>query len=209
VGIQWHTTNQSQIGAKIELFLFDSGYCGIVNVDHEQANIAMVADAESAKLARKDFISFLDSTIFKNTTAAKTLAAASPIGNIATTFPIAPVVHSLRHPHATLIGDACCTVEPFTGEGIYFALENGVRAARELIAKSPLETRLRDFTFRSRFWVNQVYSPILRSKTLAERFVAIGARFPGLVPWALRSVFPNQVSASLNSKRKGGQVCEE
>ncbi len=198
VGIQWHTKNQPQIGSLIELFLFDSGYCGIVNVDHEQANIAMVTDAGRAKLARKNFAKFLDATIFKNTRAAKILTAISPIGNIATTFPIDPVVHSPRHPNALsnailnvmLIGDARCTVEPFTGEGIYFALENGVRTAGELMARFHVKARLRDFAWRSRFWVNQVYSPILRNKTLAEGLISLGAQFSRLVPWALKTVFP-------------------
>lgn len=191
VGIQWHTENQSQIGSRIELFLFDSGYCGVVNVDNKQANIAMVTDAGRATLAKKHFNKFLDSTILKNTTAAKTLKALSPIGNISTTFPIEPEIHSLRHPNAILIGDAHCIVEPFTGEGIYFALENGVRAAAEVIARFHAEPNLLDFTLRSRFWVNRVYSPILRNKTLAAGLVAFGARFPGLVPWALKTVFPS------------------
>jgi geranylgeranyl reductase family protein len=195
VGIQWHTESQPQIGSMIELFLFDSGYCGIVNVDNEQANIAMITDAERVKLAGKNFTKFLDSTLFKNTKAAKTLTTISPIGNIATTFPIEPEVHSLRHPsaitNAILIGDAHCTVEPFTGEGIYFALQTGVRAAKELMARFHSEVGLRDFAYRSRFWVNQVYSPILRSKTLAESLVSLAARFPRLVPWALKTVFPS------------------
>jgi geranylgeranyl reductase family protein len=195
VGIQWHTENQSQIGSRIELFLFDAGYCGVVNVNHEQANIAMVTDAGRAKLAKKNFTSFLSATILENTAAAKTLKAISPIGNISTTFPIEPEGHSLRHSHAIsnaiLIGDAHCTVEPFTGEGIYFALQTGVRAAGEVIVKFHSEARLRDFAWRNRFWVNRVYSPILRSKALAESLVAFGARFPGLVPWALKTVFPS------------------
>jgi flavin-dependent dehydrogenase len=196
VGIQWHTKNQPQIGSMIELFLFDSGYCGVVNVDGEQANIAMVVDAELAKLAGKNFTKFLRATVFENAAAAKTLTAVSPLGNISTTFPIEPIVRSLRHPHAILnamlIGDAQCTVEPFTGQGIYFALQNGVRAAGELIARFHAEARLGDFSFRNRFWVNQIYSPILRSKALAEGLISLGARFPGLVPWALKTVFPSE-----------------
>jgi flavin-dependent dehydrogenase len=149
----------------------------------------MDTDAARAKLARKNFAKFLDATIFRNTAAAKTLTAISPIGNIATTFPIEPEAHSLRHPNARLIGDARGTVEPFTGEGVYFALENGVRAAGDLMARFHAKARLLDFPLRSRFWVNRVYSPILRSKTLAEGLVALGMRFPELVPWALRTVF--------------------
>jgi flavin-dependent dehydrogenase len=195
VGMQWHTENQPQIGSRIELFLFDSGYCGIVNVDDKHANIAMVTDAERAKLAGKNFTEFLDATLFENAKAARTLTAISPIGNMATSFPIEPEVHSLQHPsaisNAILIGDAHCTVEPFTGEGVYFALQSGVRAAGELMARFHSVDGLRDFTRRSRFWVNRVYSPILRHRTLAESLVALGARFPRLLPWALKTVFPS------------------
>ncbi len=188
VGVQWHGRYQPQIGSAIELFLFEAGYFGVVNVSGTQANIAMVADAQRAQIAKKDFSKFIAGTIMKHPGAAKQLDDLRPLGEVAVTFPIQPAARILTHPSALLIGDARQTVEPFTGEGVYFALQDGVQAALTLLPRFQTRAAIPKFKIRSRFLANRIYSPALQSGWLAERLIAVGARLPNLTPWILKTV---------------------
>jgi geranylgeranyl reductase family protein len=188
VGVQWRCRYQPQIGSAIELFLFDAGYFGVVNVNEAQANIAMVADVQQAQIAKKDFSKFIAGTIMKNPGAANRFDDLQPLGELSITFPIQPAARILDHPSALLIGDARQTVEPFTGEGVYYALQDGVQAALKLLSRLRSKTIFPAPKMRSRFWANRIFSPALQHRLLAERLIAIGARLPNLTPWILRTV---------------------
>ena len=188
VGVQWHTGYQAGLASRLELFLMDSGYFGLVNVDQNHANIAMVTTPELAQLAHADFALFADTTLLKNSSFRESFSQIKPVGMILTSFPINPVTRHIRSKNAFLIGDARQTVEPFTGEGVYFALKDGINLARRLLQLFNYEA---DFTFpqsHTCFGVNRVFSPILQKHGLADRSVWIGSRIPPLVTLTMRAV---------------------
>ncbi len=188
-GIQWHTEAQPLLGQNVELFLFDGGYCGMVNVDDRHTTIAMVTSNELAGLATQNFGQFLWRTLFSNREAAARFSHLEPIGAVRSAFPIDPRKFESRHRKARLIGDARQTVEPFTGEGVTFAMHDGIRTALTLLRKEFGRSPDTAIESRHRFWVNHVYSPLLRTPSIAGALVRVGARLPLVTKLAARPVF--------------------
>jgi flavin-dependent dehydrogenase len=90
-----------------------------------------------------------------------------------------------------LIGDAARVVEPFTGEGIYYALRSGELAANAIVKIVRGEDRqlaLREFArahaqmYRGRLWINR----LARSAVLTPRFASLLFRFVPFHPASLR-----------------------
>lgn len=174
VGIQWHTEYQEIVGPTIEIFLFDSGYGGVVNIDRTTANVALVTTPTNAQLAYTDFSRFLAQTIFSNRSARDRLGSLTPSGSISTAAPITPSSHHIKHPAAYLIGDARQTVEPLTGEGILFALQDAYSTARMMMAQfgTPLPFR----RTHSRFVANKLVSPVLQHPILRDSLASAPLR---------------------------------
>jgi geranylgeranyl reductase family protein len=95
-------------------------------------------------------------------------------------------------PGLFLVGDAARVVEPFTGEGIYYALASGELAAKALIlqregagaevgvAYSAAHARL----YHGRLWINRLARAAVLAPRIASGLLAV-ARFQ---PWLLRSL---------------------
>jgi geranylgeranyl reductase family protein len=89
------------------------------------------------------------------------------------------------HPGLFLVGDAARVVEPFTGEGIYYALASGELAAKAImlqrdggnaedvaVAYSAAHTEL----YRGRLWINRLARAAVLSPRIASALLS-GARF--------------------------------
>ncbi len=189
VGVSWHTAPRAELTGTLCLYLFENGYCGLIDVDGRYTNVAMVVGPSLAGRVRVDFQKFLETTLWSNRAAAARFTDLTPIGEVTTTSPINPRRNPVNHPRAMLIGDARETVEPFTGEGIRFALEDGMVAARLLIARRDGK-QPRAAAPIGRFRVNRVFSPILRRPGVRDELISIAARFPFLSRWVARTVLP-------------------
>jgi geranylgeranyl reductase family protein len=188
VGIQWRTAYQQHVGSEVQLYLLEKGYCGMVNDDGEQTNIAMVSTPALAHLALSDFQEFLRRTILKNPMAIRFSQSLEPLGNAITTFPINPISRRVQQSNAFLIGDARQTVEPFTGEGVCLALQDGIQVARTILSRC--EKRIpAPSKPKKTFWVNRVYSPILRNQSYAELLVSVASKVSWLPALVARTVF--------------------
>jgi 2-polyprenyl-6-methoxyphenol hydroxylase-like FAD-dependent oxidoreductase len=188
VGVQWRTHYQPQIGKGVEMYLFKTGYGGIVNVDDERATVAMVTTPQLARVAPIDLHCFVQSTLFENAAARTRFDILRPVGRVSTACPINPTAHHHEHHAAFLAGDAHQTVEPFTGEGVFFALQDGVSTARRLLALIQCRSSARLHDQRSRFWINRVVSPILQRSNVSDRLVVVGRQLPMLASLAAKSI---------------------
>ncbi|HLF20854.1 MAG TPA: FAD-dependent monooxygenase [Bacteroidota bacterium] len=170
VGVQWHMKHQQAIGSSVEMFLFDSGYCGVVNLEGGLANVALVTVPEIAQLATRDFPAFLRKTVFSNRSARERLEFVHPAGRVLTAAPINPASHRSSHPCAFLVGDARQTVEPFTGEGILFAFQDACSTARSITEHYGTLHPVAPPSY-SRFVSNNLLSPALRHPFFAEGLI--------------------------------------
>lgn len=188
VGVQWHTVPQPQIGSAVEMLLFDSGYGGVVNVGNNRANIALVTRPDIAQLARRNFSLFLDKTLFRNVTARQRLESPTPAGDIHTASPITPTLHQSIYPTAFLIGDARQTVEPFTGEGIFFALQDAFLVAEKILTRYGRNHPVRPLR-AYRWFANAFVSPSLRNPVIAHQIIRIASRAPVTAQAVLQYLF--------------------
>jgi flavin-dependent dehydrogenase len=88
------------------------------------------------------------------------------------------------------IGDAARVVEPFTGEGIYYALASGELAARFIprrierkndAAVMPQFIREHRALYRGRLWINRLARAAVLSPRVASAFVPLARNQPSLL----------------------------
>ena len=84
---------------------------------------------------------------------------------------------------AYLVGDAARVVEPFTGEGIYYALRSGELAAESLVAAVRGETRPAEAAARYRREHRRMY----RGRLWVNRLARQAGRHPRLAGWMLEA----------------------
>jgi flavin-dependent dehydrogenase len=103
------------------------------------------------------------------------------------------------HDNLLFIGDAARVVEPFTGEGIFYALRSGELAAAAIARMVREENRqavLREFAhecaqmYRGRLWINH----IARAAVLSPRLVSALLQIPLVGRSVLRSLTAKTVS---------------
>jgi flavin-dependent dehydrogenase len=171
------------------MFFFEGGYGGIVGVSAKEANVAMVVTQELARLATTDFAKFLLKSIHSNKCARTMIRHLELVGGINTAFPVTPRANQLHASNAYLIGDARHTTEPFTGEGIFYAMQDGIRAARAISKSFGINSENEASNPRNRFWIDNVFSPILQDGAWVEGLLDFGTRHKSLANFVGRRVF--------------------
>ncbi len=87
------------------------------------------------------------------------------------------------------IGDAARVVEPFTGEGIAYALATGEAAARALLSGRPAEyERQHRRLYKGRLWVNRLARAACLYPRFASAIVQAGRVWPGLLGYLTKKV---------------------
>ena len=115
----------------------------------------------------------------------------SPNHSWRTITPLMREAISPAQPNLFFVGDSARVVEPFTGEGIYYALASGELAAKAIalqrnggnaadvaIAYSAAHAQL----YRGRLWINRLARAAVLSPRVASLFLAVAR----LQPWMLR-----------------------
>ncbi|MGA7161769.1 MAG: FAD-dependent monooxygenase [Bacteroidota bacterium] len=189
IGVQFKVKRTCMTFSDVVMFFFGGGYGGIVGVNSVESNVAMVVSRNLARLALTDTKTLIDKTIHSNQYLCRTLNPLEIIGDIRTAFPITPRRNKRHFPSAYLIGDARHTTEPFTGEGICFAMQDGVQLAQEISKSYGFAREELRLIVRNRLWNNGIFSPILRRESSIEKIITFGIRNKGLVKLASKSVF--------------------
>ena len=122
--------------------LLPFGYCGVANVGGGEINVCLVArsrDLDRLKAWAHERFSL---------TPAQAWRSIAPLVRA----PLPPV-----HERLLLVGDAARVIEPFTGEGIYYALASGALAADAIIGRDlPGYAAKHRLLYRGRQWVNEL-----------------------------------------------------
>ena len=147
VAVQTHIPAPTGFGERVVLRLLREGYCGIASIGGGELNLCLVArppDLAALKVwAEAHFNIAADR---------QTWRTISPLARQAIT-PWAADREGLF-----FIGDAARVVEPFTGEGIYYALASAELAAEHICGNSPASAYVGAHArlYRNRLWVNQI-----------------------------------------------------
>ncbi len=178
VGVQTHVPAPAGFGNRVVMRFLPQGYGGIASVGDGQLNVCLVSSGE--RLAE-----------LKAWAAREFALAATPEWR--TIAPLSRAAVPAAHPGLLLVGDAARVVEPFTGEGIYYALASGELAARHLIADTlPGYASAHACLYRGRLWV----SHLARQAALHPRLASLALEWARFHPAALRFLTSKVVGAA-------------
>ncbi len=180
VAIQTHAPLASDLGNTIRMIFHADGYGGLARIDEAQMNICLVARTPRLAALRTHAQSAFDlppNTDWRS---------------------ITPLTRAVSAPLAAdglfLLGDAARVVEPFTGEGITYAMRSGELAASALlehpdpIAAALAYTRSQAAMVRGRLWVNQLARQASLHPRLTSHLLGILRRYPAPLGFLTRKV---------------------
>jgi flavin-dependent dehydrogenase len=142
IAIQTHLT-APLFGPRVTLRFRPEGYCGMAGIGNGLLNICLVSTSSRLPSLKRW---------------AEAELRVPPSQSWQTIAPLArPPITSTRR-GLFFIGDSARVVEPFTGEGIYYALASGELAAQHILADSAPERFRREHAalYRNRLWVNRI-----------------------------------------------------
>jgi menaquinone-9 beta-reductase len=168
VALQAHIPLPRNFGERIVLQFLPEGYSGQAPVNETELNLCLVGRPPTISRLRQWAQRHFE------------IPADQPWRTITplTRSPV-PCVHE----NLLFIGDAARVVEPFTGEGIYYALRSGELAAEaiaRLIRGEDRQLALREFArvsaemYRGRLWINRLARAAVLSPRVGSFFVHAG-----------------------------------
>jgi geranylgeranyl reductase family protein len=175
VALQTHIPLPSGFGNRVVLQFLCEGYSGQAPVNGAELNLCLVSKGSDVERLKK--------------WAAREFGVA-PDHPWRTATPLTRATLGPAHDSLFLIGDAARVVEPFTGEGIYYALRSGELAAHaitQLLRDGDRETVLGRFAdeharmYRGRLWVNQLARAAVLLPRIASAFVQVARVQPSLL----------------------------
>jgi menaquinone-9 beta-reductase len=187
VALQAHIPLPRDFGNRIVLQFLREGYSGQAPVNETQLNLCLVGTPPTiSKLRRWAERQFQ--------------LPADQAWRTITPLTRSPVPSA--HENLFFIGDAARVVEPFTGEGIYYALRSGELAANaiaKILRGDDRETVLNEFRrahaqmYRGRLWINRLARAAVVRPQLGSFFVHAARVNPSI----LRLLTTKVVSSSL------------
>jgi len=135
IAFQGHFPLPKAMDDRVQLHLFPGGYCGLVRVDGDQVNLCIVAQRDHAQY-RDDCAALFAHTVGQNPHFRALDVVPEPVEPLHCVHPVCLPTNTPAKNRIFLVGDALRVMEPFTGQGIFFALRTAELAA-EAIGLSP------------------------------------------------------------------------
>jgi len=165
VALQAHIPLPQDFGNRIVLQFLPEGYSGQAPVNESQLNLCLVGTPPTILTLRR--------------WAERQFQLPANQG-WRTITPLTRSAVFSAHENLFFIGDAARVVEPFTGEGIYYALRSGelaAQAAEKILRGDDRNSALREFArtyvqmYRGRLWINRLARAAVVRPQLGSFFV--------------------------------------
>ncbi len=175
VALQAHIPLPRNFGRRVVLQFLREGYSGQAPVNETELNLCLVGTAPTISRLRQWAERHFEIT------ANQPWRTITPL----TRSPVPCAQENLL-----IIGDAARVVEPFTGEGIYYALRSGQLAAdaiTKIIRGKDRQSALREFTracaemYRGRLWINRLARAAVSWPRVGSFFVHAARSQPALL----------------------------
>jgi len=182
VALQAHIPLPRDFGNRVVLQFLPEGYSGQAPVNESELNLCLVGTPPTISSLRKWAERHFQ------------IGSDQPWRTI-TPLTRAPIPSTQEN--LFFIGDAARVVEPFTGEGIYYALRSGELAANAIVKISRGEDRqstLREFArahadmYRGRLWINRLARAAVLSPRIASSFVHVARIRPSILRLLTRKI---------------------
>lgn len=181
-----HLAAPAWLGHHAQMHLGAEGYVGLNRVGPDLANVALVLPQHAAAGARGDVARFFFAQLERFPALAGQFNAGDLTAPIQVTGPFAARSSRIVTDGALLVGDAADFFDPFTGEGIYRALQGASLAAEAIDSAMRLG--------RGRLTATQLASYVRQrratfaGKWAVERMVGFGMLLPSLFDRAVRRI---------------------
>ncbi len=165
IALQAHIPLPADFGNRVVLQFLPEGYSGQAPVNHDELNLCLVSKPSNISALRRWAEEHFDLRQDRSwhTITPLTRAALLP-----------------GHGNLFFIGDAARVVEPFTGEGIYYALRSGELAAQAIVKivrgnydGDPASdyAKAHAAMYRGRLWVNRLARAAVLSPQIASALI--------------------------------------
>src|SRR5881275_1125243 len=190
VALQTHIPLPRGFGNRVVLQLLPGGYSGQAPVNDSELNLCLVGRPKSIRALQHWATQYFN------------------LGSSQTWRTITPLMRSALPPareNVLFVGDAARVVEPFTGEGIFYALRSGelaAAAAKEMIRGNAAEA-MRDYIrqhramYRGRLWINALARATVISPELGSFFFQLARLQPALLRFLTRKIVKKAPYAEL------------
>ena len=182
VALQAHIPLPRNFGRRVVLQFLQEGYSGQAPVNETELNLCLVGAPPTISRLRQW---------------AERQFEITPDQPWRTITPLTRSPVPCAHENLLFIGDAARVVEPFTGEGIYYALRSGELAANaitKIIRGKDRQSALREFTracaqmYRGRLWINQLARAAVLWPHVGSLFVRAAQIQPAILRLFTRKV---------------------
>lgn len=187
IGLQTHIPHPTGYDGALEMRIYRNGYGGLADLGNGLANLCLVANDGALKALRKEAEEYY---LMEAASAWRSITSISR-----------PIAKHLAREGVFLCGDAARVVEPFTGEGISYALRSAELLADHLVEafqtpsaeSSKLEARYsqahRDL-YGKGLWVNHLTRFLSEHPRISHRLAPILLRHPGILSLLTKKVIP-------------------
>lgn len=174
--------------AQCYMHISPPGYTGISQVGKDLANVVLVVDR--ADLKGEDLQDFYMQAVLKNKKRKVLLDGGAPVERPRTVESLAYSVKPVPCAGLALVGDAMGFIDPFTGEGIYLALESARIAARVIhkalgqdgftIDRLRHYERLRSTEFDKKFQLSRILQVLIYRPHMCNWVIKVLSKNPSL-----------------------------
>jgi geranylgeranyl reductase family protein len=182
VALQAHIPLPRNFGRRVVLQFLPEGYSGQAPVNETELNLCLVGTPPTISRLRRWAEDHFEIT------ADQSWRTITPL----TRSPV-----PCAHENLFFIGDAARVVEPFTGEGIYYAMRSGELAAiaiSKIIRGEDKRATLREFTracaemYRGRLWINRLARMAVLWPHVGSFFVRVAQIQPAIISLLTRKI---------------------
>jgi flavin-dependent dehydrogenase len=190
IAFQAHFRASPALDDRVQLHLFHGGYCGVVRVDAERANLCIVTDRRGARF-HNDCEALFAHTVQQSPHFRNLGIDPEPLEPLHSTHPLRRPMNIPARNGIFLVGDALRVMEPFTGQGIFFALRTAEIVADSVGSPSHPE---RNYTanvttlYRQRGRTNEYLCQVMYRERAARAVIPLVQRLPGLARWLADNV---------------------
>jgi geranylgeranyl reductase family protein len=165
VALQAHIPLPAGFGSRVVLQFLREGYSGQAPVNDDELNLCLVSKPSNISALRRW---------------AEQCFGLPQDHSWHTITPLTRVALSPSHDKLFMVGDAARVVEPFTGEGIYYALRSGELAAQAIVKTvrgsydvDPVNeyAQAHAAMYRGRLWVNRLARSAVLSPRVASSLI--------------------------------------
>ena len=185
IGLQTHIPHPVGYDGALEMRIYRNGYGGLADLGNGMANLCLVANDGALKKLRKE--------------AEQHYPMESGVAWRSITTISRPKARHMARDGVFLCGDAARVVEPFTGEGIAFALRSGallgsLLAASEkdspdiLLEQERLYRRSHHELYRKGLWVNRLTRFLSEHPRITHRLAPLLLQHPRLLSLMTKKV---------------------